>query len=1316
METRSQTRMEPAAQEDDVQPDDSVSQTGHQSEASATSSKVSSVARRFVLRQQKAVLEAELALEQERQQLAIEETKLRQRKHEHDLKFRLAKITAEADAMDEHASEHSNASQVRQSPPSEQFQDAASVVVLNPKADTFVPSSVPAVSGTSDQPRSIIDILKLPAVQLKTFDGNHLEYWSFIRSFDDAVHSAQVDDSAKLSRLVQFCSGEARRVVECCLVMDPRVGYVKARQLLKQRFGDSFRISNAWVSKVTGGPPVRGSAALQEMADELLICKETLSAMGCLSEVGNQETLKNIIQRLPVYLQGRFKREVRTIHEKQRRNPVFDEIVSFVVEAAAEVNDPVYGNLASYDQKTSSAPKPFTRETGVTKRTHAVSAVTATADQGDQQYPSTSDTPTRCVVCGERHRLFACQQFKSLGVNECIATVKRQKLCFNCLKADHMAKDCGMRRTCSVDGCNKRHMKFLHPDEGNMTSQHAPDPPAQSGSSLRHEDGNPTSSTCSSTAISFGIGAGIIALPVIPVIVTNPASGRCVSTYALLDSGSTSSFIVKNLVHEIGVPEQSRSLMLSTIEGTSHIETTVVNIQVADVDRQATIKMSNVCTKDCLPVDIRCLPTVDDVSQWPHLKDVKLPRLHGLSEVGLLIGQDTPYALTPLEVVPGVAGTRSPYATRTVLGWTLNGPLNGRGGSHTAQVNFTQSRGPVGIQLENLWTLESVPDVTGDKRLSTEDRRTLDLWERSVQLSDGHYELPIPFRQRPPVLANNREMALWRLQSLRTKLLCKPELHAQYCASIKDMIDRHFAEPVASDMSNDNTKLRWYLPHHAVHNVNKPGKIRVVFDCSARYHGTSLNENVMPGPDLTNRMIGVLIRFREEPIAMMADVEAMFHQVRVSVADRDCLRFLWYPDGDLHQDPMIYRMAVHLFGGAWSPSCCSFALRRTAEDSRHDFDEDTVHTVLSNFYVDDCLKSVATVEQATRLARQLMSLLQRGGFKLTKWVCNSSVVMSSIPEEHCRNQSHICFQDDGSFGERALGVMWDTEADKLTFAVTMNNKPFTRRGVMSVVCSLFDPLGLVSPFILPAKRIMQELCRRKVSWDDNLPDTELNSWKKWTKDLSRLCEVRVNRCVKPRHLSTVANRQLHHFSDASQCGYGVATYLRLTDITRQRSCQLLFAKSRLAPMKAVTIPRLELSAAALAVKVHNYVQSELEQPVDATFFRTDSVIVLQYIRNDVKRFHTFVANRVALIRDGSEPNQWRHVDSQSNPADDASRGMSVDELLENERWFSGPEFLINDEDKWPPDPVLVSLQDDDCEVKAHTVLRFTPQCRMAQNP
>ena len=190
----------------------------------------------------------------------------------------------------------------------------------------------------------------------------------------------------------------------------------------------------------------------------------------------------------------------------------------------------------------------------------------------------------------------------------------------------------------------------------------------------------------------------------------------------------------------------------------------------------------------------------------------------------------------------------------------------------------------------------------------------------------------------------------------------------------------------------------WYLPHHAVFHPQKPGKIRIVFDCSANNRGTSLNDQLLQGPDLTNSLVGVITRFRQDPVAFMCDNEAMFHQVRVRPTDCDALRFLWWPERNLALPPEEYQMTVHLFGAASSPSCANFALKQVAEDHKTEFDLETIQTVKRNFYVDDCLKSADTNEGAIRLASQLRNLLAKAGFKLTKWTSNSPEVMKSLPE------------------------------------------------------------------------------------------------------------------------------------------------------------------------------------------------------------------------------------------------------------------------------------------------------------------------------
>ncbi|KAK3091640.1 hypothetical protein FSP39_021443 [Pinctada imbricata] len=176
----------------------------------------------------------------------------------------------------------------------------------------------------------------------------------------------------------------------------------------------------------------------------------------------------------------------------------------------------------------------------------------------------------------------------------------------------------------------------------------------------------------------------------------------------------------------------------------------------------------------------------------------------------------------------------------------------------------------------------------------------------------------------------------------------------------------------------------WYLPHQPVKNENKPGKVRVVFDCATTYQGISLNNELLQGPDLMNSLVGVLIRFRQENIALTADIETMFHQVRVQEKDCDALRFLWWPDSDLDKQPATFCMTVHFFGATSSPSCAAFAMKRTIQDNADSFRPEVVRTVERNFYVDDCLKSVSSEEEAIQLASDLQSLLKEGGFRLTK--------------------------------------------------------------------------------------------------------------------------------------------------------------------------------------------------------------------------------------------------------------------------------------------------------------------------------------------
>ena len=634
---------------------------------------------------------------------------------------------------------------------------------------------------------------------------------------------------------------------------------------------------------------------------------------------------------------------------------------------------------------------------------------------------------------------------------------------------------------------------------------------------------------------------------------------------------------------------------------------------------------------------------------------------------------------------------------RSILGWTILGPVSHLNKEASlVNVHFQQAGTDfIQQQLEKMWNLEFNDHNLPEKTMSVEDKRAYQMMQTTTRLVDGHYQMSLPWRSDEVKLLNNKVLAVSRLGSLKKKLSKDKDLHEKYKIQVETYIANGHAVKVAESVSN-SSKV-WYLPHHAVTNPNKPGKVRVVFDCAAKFRGVSLNDQLLHGPDLVNSLTGVLIRFRQEPIAVMADVEGMFNQVKVTPDDCDALRFLWWPKGQLDKEPGEYKMVVHLFGATSSPSCSSYALKRTARDNANDFSNETVLAVEKNFYVDDLLKSTDTATSAVKLVSELMSLLQRGGFRLTKWISNNKQVLSSIPNtEKSPSIVDLNFDDDLPT-ERALGVRWDVQRDLFVFSIVQKDRPFTRRGILSVVSSLYDPLGFAVPVTLHAKLLLQRLCRDGVGWDDKLAQDDANKWQQWLDDLRCLSQLKIQRCFKPQNF-VLESSELHFFCDASEYGYGACAYLRLTGLSGEVSVNLVIGKSRLAPLKHITIPRLELSAAVLACRLFKLVVHELEIKVNQTVFWTDSMVVLGYIRNTKSRFKTFVANRLTAIHDSTTPEQWRHVPTSCNPADVASRGTRASNDKKLKFWLNGPEFLTKEESLWPS--VVTQAGDvDECEIK-----------------
>ena len=312
--------------------------------------------------------------------------------------------------------------------------------------------------------------------------------------------------------------------------------------------------------------------------------------------------------------------------------------------------------------------------------------------------------------------------------------------------------------------------------------------------------------------------------------------------------------------------------------------------------------------------------------------------------------------------------------------------------------------------------------------------------------------------------------------------------------------------------------------------------------------------------------------------------------------------------------------------------------------------------------------------------------------------------MAAVPDiDRSTHVRPLDLAKDALPAERALGIHWDVENDSFGFSVDIGRLsalPHTRRGVLSAIASIYDPLGVLSPCIMTAKILLQELSRMQVGWDSAIPSIIQRKWDNWLQHLPLISEFKVRRCLKSTALDNVKTVELHHFADASEKGYGTVSYIRFIDINGRLECTLLGSKTRLAPIKSLSIPRLELSAAALAVKVNHSIVRALRLPLDQIFFWTDSIAVLKYIRNVSSRFHVFVANRLAVIHDGSKPEQWKHVRSSDNPADCASRGQVGETFVSNKLWKDGPQFLWEQENFDVAAPTDVyDITEDDPEVK-----------------
>ena len=1124
----------------------------------------------------------------------------------------------------------------------------------------------------------------LPQRSIMAFGGDPLQYVSFTRAFEHEIEGKLSNETNKLFYLDQYTINEPNKLVKSCFHKPD--GYSKAKEMLKKKYGDRYQIAEAYVKKAVEWPVVKAddASALSSLSLFLIECCNVLNDLNYISELDNTQNIKTILLKLPFRLRDRWRIKVDQIMEGGGVVK-FNHLVDFIEKQSRIVSNPVYGDVVSprdnvHKKHVNKGSKESS--TGRRNRSLATKVVSPSHDKNKSQHKAQDNKERSCAYCdGKNHDLAACWKLQEKENKYKIDFLKSKGFCFGCLKkASHISKNCTKRLTCKK--CNLNHPTILHRDQNPGGKRSTEDTEIRSAGSR-----------CSPLD-----GAGAPAM--VPVKVYSRQTGHTILTYAFLDDGSNAVFCSEKLQTQLGISGKKTKLQVQTLLEDQRVNTRLLtDLEISDVDGQHTIQLPKVYTQDKMPVSLEDVVTKQDIEQWPYLSHINLQDCKKEScEVGLLIGSNVPKATEPWEVIH--SQNEGPYAYKTVLGWVVCG-LKGK------CTNITSNRilkADLHQQLVKMYNHDFNERTADDKpEKSVEDQRFLEIATSTIEHNNGHYEIGLPLKDRNMKMPNNRARAEERAVRLRQKLKKNPAFHEEYKDFMEDMINNDYAEEVPSEDTSPQG-YKWYIPHHGVHHPQKQ-KLRVVFDCSARYSGTSLNKQLLQGPDLTSTLTGVLTRFRQDSVALMADIKAMFYQVRVPKCDRDYLRFLWWPQGDIQKPMKEYRMNVHLFGATSSPSCANFALRRTAKEAESRYDKQVTDALYQNFYVDDCLISIATEQEAIKLAGDLRSICAEGGFKLTKWMSNNRAVIHSIPEsDRSKEMAEVDMDKEDLPNEKVLGMLWSPERDQFGFQIAIKDRPPTRRGILSSVSSVYDPLGFIGPVVLTAKQILQDLCRQQYDWDDQIPHVHhdpLAGVAQRSTDVIRLwCK---ESCLKPENYGRPDRVHIHHFCDASEAGYGVVSYMRMEN-DKGIHCSFLTSKARVAPIKQVTIPRLELTAATIAVKVNTMLAKELQLSVDEVHYWTDSMSVLQYIRNETAHFHTFVANRVHVIREASIPDQWHYVPSAENPADDCSRGLSVKNFLQCERWLKGPSFLWKEESEWPDVKIQKSSEDlsTDPEVKVAT--------------
>ncbi|XP_071579066.1 uncharacterized protein [Temnothorax nylanderi] len=1067
----------------------------------------------------------------------------------------------------------------------------------------------------------------LPRIQMPEFSGK-FEDWPAFRDLFSSIVVAE-DSLSKVEKfhyLKTSVKGDAEQLIRSLPSTDEN--FERAWSTLNDHFENKRLLVRSYLAAFTSLPRMKG----ESVSDLRRIFHGVVSTVGALEGIGRPITNGTdlFVHLMVELLDSKTRREWESSLGKTVVPPSYEELRDFLQEQLMthEVLRAARGEASS--------GKPG-EKTSRSARANHVKA------QG-------TDAGRSCPLCKKEHFLAFCDQYKRKTAQERREAATTHQRCLNCL-GRHLIGECTSTKTCLK--CSGRHHTSLH----DAFSAVALPAPGTSSTPTVH------------VAKRLSAECAPVLLATARVLVMS-CHGEYHPVRALVDPGSETSLISESLAQRLRLPRTPTSV---AIYGVGGLRTGCARGRVA-------VTFASRIGQYTLTVSSLVLPKLSVYSgaaesgggSWPHVDGLSLadPEFRARDPVELLLGAEAYASIVLADLRRG--GPLEPIAQCTQLGWILMGAV---GGCHAAlavsslQCSATDELTEV---VRRFWENEEPPRAP--LPLTPDEQECEDFFVRTCQrLPCGRYQVRLPVRSEPPDLSSTRRAASRMLEVMERRFERDPAFRVMY----HDFMDEYLALGHMTPSTVERGVNACFLPHHGVlKGSGSDVKIRVVFNGSARTAaGYSLNDFLHAGPNLLPALADVMTRWRRHRYVFTADIVKVYRQILVHPEDRHMQMILW--------KQLEHALNTVTYGQKDAPYLALKTMDRLAEDERSRFPLGA-EAVQSDRYVDDVLSGASTLDACRRLREQVTLLCLAGGFPLKKWAANDEALLEDVPLEHRLQPTASASlpSDDCS----VLGLRWSPGSDDFALSVLKSElvSP-TKRSVLSRTARLFDPLGWLAPVLIKAKLLIQAAWLQRLDWDAPLAPPDAAAWAGLEEELPLLERVRVPRWF--RLDGSGDSVELHGFSDDSERAYAAVVYLRVT-IAGKSHLSIVAAKTKVAPLKQVTLARLELSAACLLTKVAEHVRVVLHLEAAPLFLWTDSMVTLGWIRGHPTRWTTFVANRVAEIQRTSSTSQWRHVPGSQNPADCASRGLSPRELLDHPLWWSGPDFLARGSADWPVEPGL----------------------------